>query len=177
MKTGEEIQRIVANFKKDGADRKKSIKYFEDRLCLLESNWSQFEDRDTKIRSLPSVNQQHEYFLRDYYLEIREVVKRYSELFRDNIILLDNKTSNEDRKESEASGNANVKSSTQSLKATPVTDNVSGIVRKQIKTIESLHRLLATIQKDDEHPKEYYESKRETLSRIWQQIESLNLSI
>ncbi len=60
--TGAEIQRLIANFKKDSSTRKPTEEYFNARLKNQEDMWKAFDETDSKIRDLPDLDTTDEYF-------------------------------------------------------------------------------------------------------------------
>lgn len=88
--TGEQIQSIIRNVKKDPASRK-TIQYYEERLRRLDIAWSDFETTDNKIRCLENQPSDHKYFTEKYYDNISELTLKYREMFESAMM----KSSNE----------------------------------------------------------------------------------
>lgn len=83
--TGERIEQIIRNFKKDPAT-KKDTNYLTERLKRLEEEWLQFDTIDTQIRMLENLPLEHDYFQTDYYQSTTDAVQEYKEILERLVI-------------------------------------------------------------------------------------------
>ena len=74
--TGDIIQGIIKNYKKD-SQSKKTLEYYKERLRRLNSAWADFEITDNKIRCLENPPLDHNYFVSNYYTDIAALVEKY----------------------------------------------------------------------------------------------------
>lgn len=74
--TGDIIQGIIKNYKKDSQSRK-TLEYYKERLRRLNSAWADFEITDNKIRCLENPPLDHDYFVSNYYTDIAALVEKY----------------------------------------------------------------------------------------------------
>lgn len=84
--TGERIETIIRNYKKDPLSRKDSVNYFKERLRRLDEEWSEFEVTDNKIRLLEELPLSHKYFSENYYQAIMDIVNQYREVFEQSML-------------------------------------------------------------------------------------------
>jgi hypothetical protein len=87
-KIGNEVQRIIRNFKKDPAERKTTTKYFDERIRQLKETWEEFDHNDYEIRSQGDMDLGHDYFSKDYYSNIKKIVDQHIELFKQEMEIL-----------------------------------------------------------------------------------------
>ncbi|XP_037721880.1 uncharacterized protein LOC119554869, partial [Drosophila subpulchrella] len=52
LSTGEQIQNVIRNYKKDSVDRKTKPAYYRERLLRLESLWDEFNSGDNQKNNL-----------------------------------------------------------------------------------------------------------------------------
>jgi hypothetical protein len=87
---GEEIQKVIRNYKKDPAERKTYPKYFSDRIASLESHQQLFELNDEKIRTiLQGATVEHEYFSGKYFEIIKNATNEYITIFQKQLRVLE----------------------------------------------------------------------------------------
>lgn len=60
----EAMTKLLANIKKDGADRK-TLEYCKRRLETLEAYWKEYQENDDKIKDYGNVG--HNYFINEDY--------------------------------------------------------------------------------------------------------------
>ena len=184
--TGEEIQRIIRNYKKDPQNRK-NISYYEDRKKGITQALDQFEFTDTQLRTHENFNQDHEYFDTNYYDKITELSNNHIEIFENEIkrmrfsaeqhvqekeqIKLPQNANNKELMTNAGSNNKNesIQSSQQ-----PESNN-RGLIRKLAARMATLNRALQELSTiDDNKPRQFYNCKIETLKRQWDQIQDLH---
>lgn len=145
---GNEIQRIISNYKKDSPSRKTELKYYEERLAKLNDTSARFKETDAEIRKLENISADHEYFKRKYYDEVKALFEQYIKHFKDKINILNSGTVN-------AANNYTA------------SEDQTKIMRRQRALIKSLERLLASKDNLYEHQ----------IDKIWQEIEELHYSL
>lgn len=160
--TGETIQTIVRNFKKDTADRKGKAGYFEERLRRLQESWNQFQETDSKIRDVCEEPMKLEYFSNDYYEKIKRVASEYIELFEKEATRLKQNPITESL----------IHGRHKPLSEVP--SNACGIIRKLDAKLSAFIRLLHGVIITEDQPLQHFELKIETIKRSWEQIETLH---
>lgn len=173
--SGAEIQRLIANFKKDSSTRKTTEEYFNARLENLEAIWKAFDETDSKIRDLPYLDKNDEYFTSNFYSGIKDLY----EGFKATLIKGRNALSQELQKRQAAQGNqppqgtqSPQNSNLHAQRPTEQQPTIMGLIRRQTALKTSLKRLLQG-NSFDEAP----EQSLAAISRLWQNIEDLNLNI
>lgn len=162
---GGSIQRIITNFKKDSTDRK-TKPYYEQRLRDLNSSWNQFDANDSEIREKDTLDPGHEYFTKNYYDVIRDLFEQYSKIFQEKIDAL-----------------STTSAVSQQTHSKPIHNSVqlaemTRLIRKQHATMLSLRRLIATLSMEDEtQPPQYYKVNLTKLTKLWEEIESINYQV
>ncbi|XP_060665231.1 uncharacterized protein LOC132797510 [Drosophila nasuta] len=76
--TGEEIQNVIRNYKKDSPERKLQHDYFQKRIEKLVKLWETFSKEDLNIKSkTEGAKIEHNYFKNEYFNQIRDLVVSY----------------------------------------------------------------------------------------------------
>ncbi|KAH8314205.1 hypothetical protein KR074_010659, partial [Drosophila pseudoananassae] len=76
--TGEEIQNVIRNYKKDSPERKQQPDYFQKRIEKLVKLWEIFFKDDLIIKSTTEgAKIEHSYFKNNYFNQIRDLVVSY----------------------------------------------------------------------------------------------------
>ena len=173
LKTGDSIQAIIRNFKKDSAERKTNAGYFEERIRRLKEAWSQFEDQDSKLRLLDDAQRlrtEHEYFTDDCYSKIDELTTSYMKIFTTEAKRLIASSESKQRppeKENNGAQSLTLQSSQHT------SDNHQGLIRKTKNRMIALQRLLNTVTTEEVQPRQYYELRIKTINDLWNQIQIL----
>lgn len=174
---GSEIQKIITNFKKDSADRKKTAIYFQERLRRLHESWKQFQETDTKIREMCQNPMEHEYFLEDYYKSIEVLAIDYIKIFTneaDRLMSLSGKQLNLDKPGTSKLAVNQQNQNQQNNNDSNENAIAAGLIRKINVRMTALNRLLSGVSDIDNQPLQYYQLKIDTINKLWSQIEVLN---
>ena len=169
--TGEEIQKIVRNYKKDSADRK-TLKYYQERLQNLIQAWDEFEEGDNKLRIHAEVDRDDIYFTSEYYEKIRVLVETHHTLFESEIKKLQ---LSETEKLITTKG-LPPKKKQQVLQNGANSDRIieNGLIRNIEGRMTSLKRMLSGLEADQVNaPVQFFEVKRHSIHQHWEQIERL----
>lgn len=83
--TGEAIEAIIRNIKKDPSERK-NVNYYRERLRRLNSAWSDFEKIDTEIRCLEEPAVGHDYYVSGYYNKMSDLTEKYQEMLESELM-------------------------------------------------------------------------------------------
>ncbi|XP_017475229.1 PREDICTED: uncharacterized protein LOC108365650 [Rhagoletis zephyria] len=175
--TGGNIESIVRNFKKDPQSWKQSISYYEERLRRLDSEWSKFETTDNKLRLRENPQLDHDYFTKDYYNNIMEIVNQYKEIFESAVLQLaqtptrelrlpTNEGSTYQHDASASKVNTEARHDTGTKQA--ASNEYTKLVRRQGVMMASLRRLL----NDNVSPQCV-----PTINKLWENIEDIHFRI
>lgn len=159
--TGEVIESIIRNFKKDSSSRK-TISYYEERLRRLDAAWVEFEATDNKIRCLQSVPLDHKYFTDGYYDQISQLTTKYREIFQASMESTPSDTNQQNTIDKTTS------SITDNTAALPTINSTTSAIRRQKVMMSSLKRLLII------DPSAANLNLKE---QLWGQIQELHFSI
>lgn len=195
--SGEQIQNIIRNYKKDSAERKLRSSYFEERFNRLSSEWDQFDKTDGELRILVKDPLNIEYFTNEYYNKIQALAQEFMTIFQDEANRLKHKELKQvtelPRTLHEVVPSAQQKSpantlSTSSLRqdGSPNRPSVaaggtlsensssSGLIRKITARMTALKRFLIRLSAvETTNPPNYYKLQIDTIIRLWTQVEEL----
>lgn len=160
--TGDLIEGIIRNVKKDSASRK-TVQYYEERLRRLDMAWSDFETTDSKIRCLENQSTDHKYFTEKYYDKISELTFKY----RDNFETAMMETSNGPAAETNQHHAADKKTGNNTNTTAPLS-STNSTIRRQNVMMESLKRLLIM---------DPTAANMNLKEKLWEQIQNLHFSI
>ncbi|KMZ08920.1 uncharacterized protein LOC27206713 [Drosophila simulans] len=95
MRLGEEIQSLIRNYKKDSAQRKSKLGYFEGRLCKLQLLWNAFNDGEKTIKTRNEKTQmEHTYFKSNFFEKIMTLIVSYIGEFIQKLPTIEDDTEN-----------------------------------------------------------------------------------
>lgn len=175
-KTGETIQQIIRNFKKDSSDRKSTTEYYKERIRRLTEAWNQFEDQDTKLRVLSETAElatEHEYFTKNFYTKISELTNSYLETFKIEANRL--KTLEEKQQRFPDSEIIGAASTNQQNTFREESTSHQGLIRQITARMAALKRFVNGLSHmGDSYPRQYYQIKIDTINKLWSQIQNLH---
>lgn len=172
--TGDNIQKIIRNYKKDSADRKKESAYFEEREQRLQELWDQFQATDSSIRDVCKEPMQLEYFSKSYYDKIKAITLEHIKVFRDETDRIRQQAREQTRttdKKTPATAEIPQQDFAQAGRSA---DNTSGIIRRLNARLTALSRLINGLSVTEPNPLQYFELQIATIKRLWDQIELLH---
>lgn len=163
--TGEVIQNIIRNFKKDPTSRK-TWRYYEERLKRLDAAWAEFEIGDNKIRCLEQPPLDHEYFTEGYYDKISNLTTSYREIFEAAMMEAPKASSRDTDQQVTISAPLPPARSVTPKGGASTTSN--SLVRRQNVMMASLKRLLST---------DPSATNMQLKEKLWAQIQELHFAI
>lgn len=161
--TGERIETIIRNYKKDSPSRKESVDYLQERLRRLTEQWSIFETNDNKIRSLENLPMDHRYFTEDYYTSLLKVVEQYRNILENSILQVKANTITATNPQQKLQQQANC-----TEKLPLETGQLVKLIRRQAAMMASLERLLGD---------EFSNADTTIATKLWQNIEDMHYQI
>lgn len=174
VENGEDIQKIIKNFKKDPADRKLTASYYEVRLRRLQESWDKFQETDSKIRGNCDDPLKLEYFSQGYYDKISSMSQEHLDLFTKEAYRLRTQTKVQPEDSYRSRGTS--KATTTPQNVPPIhedSDITPGIIRRLKVRIAALKRLLNGLMFTEDQPKQYFDLNISTIRKLWDQIECL----
>lgn len=164
QETGERIETIIRNIKKDSVSRK-TTEYYKERITRLDSAWAEFETTDNKIRCLENYPKDHKYFTEKYYNNISDLATKYRELLESAMMEHSKKVAADTNQTSTADRHSAVKTNSGT---TTSSSSTNAAIRRQNVMMVSLKRVLVLDPTTTNmHLKE----------KLWEQIQNLHFLI
>lgn len=176
--TGETIQRIIRNFKKDSPDRKVTTKYFEERLLQLQLSWDEFQATDSEIRNVYNDDPlKLDYFSTGYYDNISTIALNHIKVFENEVKRLRSQpgaTPKETHDPTINKGDQRNPSDNPPPTTAQAINAHDGLISRSRGKMAALTRQLEGLHLQPGQEGPYYDVKRTTITQLWQQLERLN---
>ena len=179
----EQMQKLLANFKKDGPDRK-TTEYIKRRLEVLEQHWVEYQRNHEVLTQ--KLHQHHEYIRGGYYdntrklyLETRDLLQNYQQTF---LKLQPVPTTSQVTSPSPSPVLQTTPQAPQSQQPIPQTSQgtnskLDEMLKKQSSNFKAFVRTVSNIQVENMNEKWEFEDTLKSLQTRWQVIDSLHWEI
>lgn len=193
----EEIEKLIRNFKKDGAERK-TPHYVKKRLEVLDSYWAEFQLNHTLLYQYDDHDytyfaENHFQKTKDFYNEARSFIQKYetsevtpttekgdkspAKIPTPTIQLPESKPSVEPSTSQQQQQTTNKTSTNIKTKSQGIASKSDELLRKQKSNFKAFTRTLATIKPEQINEKWEFEDTLKTLESRWKTIDTQHWEI
>ncbi|XP_037910069.1 uncharacterized protein LOC119650916 [Hermetia illucens] len=169
--TGQEIQRLLSNYRKDSVARK-TREYLTTRLEQLENLWTAFSERNEELEELAHYLPAHPYFEKQYFSSMQREYTKYKEDIAERLQGLEGTSKLNIDLGKSATGALDTKAATAANNAqNELPSDVVVLIRQQQSRIRAVENIISGIDTVEQaQPKSYYELKTATLSKYWEEL-------